>query len=453
MGTRKYSGMQAITLKRGQKMAEQWINVDYLARVEGEGALRIHVSEGAITDVQLNIFEPPRFFEAFLKGRDIQETVDIVARICGICPIAYQITASRALEKSLGITPPPGIPELRRLIYLSEWIESHGLHVYMLHAPDFLGYESAIEMAGVPELRETVERGLRMKKIGNHLMSVIGGREIHPISLCVGGFTRAPHAEELRVILPDLEWGLEAALETVRWANELPYPDFECDYEFVGLSHPDEYAIAEGTVRSSKGLDIPIEEYEKNFIEEHVARSNALHSRRSETNETYLVGPLARMNHNAEQFTPTVKAVMDEIGLELPVKNPFMSLMARSLEIAHAFDEAINLIREYEEPGISRAPLPESLAPGEGAHVTEAPRGLIYHRYKLDDKGLIAFANIVPPTAQNLPRMEEDLWKYATRMLDLPLEEATLKCEQLIRSYDPCISCSTHFLKLEINWS
>ncbi len=434
-------------------MAEQWINVDFLARVEGEGALRIQVSEGEITDVQLNIFEPPRFFEAFLKGRDIQDTVDIVARICGICPIAYQITASRALEKALGITPPPGIPELRRLIYLGEWIESHGLHVYMLHAPDFLGYESAIEMAGVPDLRETVERGLRMKKIGNHLMSVIGGREIHPISLCVGGFTRAPRGEELSAMLPDLEWGLEAALETVRWANGLPYPEFECDYEFVGLSHPDEYGIAEGTVRSSKGMDIPMEKYEENFIEEHVAHSNALHSRRSESNESYLVGPLARMNLNAEQFTPTVKAVMDEIGLELPVKNPFMSLIARSLEITHAFDEAIMLIRGYEEPELSRAPLPKSLGSGEGDHVTEAPRGLIYHRYKLDDQGLIAFAKIVPPTSQNLPRMEEDLWKYAPGMLDLPLEEATLKCEQLIRSYDPCISCSTHFLNLEIDRS
>ncbi len=432
-------------------MTEQWINVDYLARVEGEGALRIQVSEGEITDVQLNIFEPPRFFEAFLQGRGIQETVDIVARICGICPIAYQMTASRALEKALGITPPPGIPELRRLIYLGEWIESHGLHVYMLHAPDFLGYESAIEMAGVPDLRGDVERGLRMKKIGNRLMSVIGGREIHPISLCVGGFTRAPRAEDLRAMLPDLEWGLEAALETVRWANELPYPDFECDYEFVALSNPDEYAIAEGTVRSSKGLNIPIEEYEKNFIEEHVAHSNALHSRRTGSNESYLVGPLARMNLNAEQFTPTVKAVMDEIGLELPVKNPFMSLMARSLEITHAFDEAIQIIKTYEEPKTSRTALPDPPTPGEGAHVTEAPRGLIFHRYKLDDQGLIAFAKIVPPTSQNLPRIEEDLWRYAPGMLDLPLEEATLKCEQLIRSYDPCISCSTHFLKLEID--
>lgn len=434
-------------------MAEQWINVDYLARVEGEGALRIQVSEGEITDVQLNIFEPPRFFEAFLKGRDIQETVDIVARICGICPIAYQTTAARALEKALGIKPPPGIHELRRLIYLGEWIESHGLHVYMLHAPDYLGYESAIEMAGVPDLRAVVERGLRMKKIGNQLMTIIGGREIHPISFCVGGFTRAPRADELHTMLPDLEWGLEAAIETVHWAKELPYPDFECDYEFVALSHPDEYAIAEGTVRSSLGMDIPMEMYEENFIEEHVAHSNALHSRRSGSNESYLVGPLARMNLNAEQFTPTVKALMNEIGLELPVKNPFMSLMARSFEIAHAFDEAIKLIQGYEEPELSRAPLPKSLGSGEGAHVTEAPRGLIYHRYKLDDEGLIAFAKIVPPTAQNLPRMEDDLWKYAPRMLDLPLEEATLKCEQLIRSYDPCISCSTHFLKLEIDRS
>jgi coenzyme F420-reducing hydrogenase alpha subunit len=354
------------------------------------------------------------------------------------------------LEKALGVTPPPGVHQLRRLIYYGEWIESHALHVYLLHAPDFLGYESAIEMAAVPELRPIVERGLNMKKIGNKLMGLIGGRQIHPISLCVGGFTRAPRSSQLQALVPDLEWGLEAAVETVRWAATLDYPNFERDYEFVSLSHPDEYPLSEGRVRSSKKLDIPVEEYEQYFTEEHVAHSNALHSRRSDTGSSYMVGPLARMNLNFERFSPMVRSLANEIGLSLPVKNPFVSLIARCLEITQAFEESIQLIRNYEEPRPSRGATPEKSAAGEGAHITEAPRGLIYHRYQVDDKGLIAFVKIVPPTSQNLRRIEDDLWQYVPGVISLPLEDATLKCEQLVRSYDPCISCATHFLKLTI---
>jgi sulfhydrogenase subunit alpha len=431
-------------------MAEKRINVDYLARVEGEGALRIKLLNDQVTEVQLNIFEPPRFFEAFLCGRGYEEVVDIVARVCGICPIAYQMTASRALEKALGITAPPGLHELRRLIYYGEWIESHALHVYLLHAPDFLGYESALEMAVEPVLRQAVERGLRLKKIGNQLMTVIGGREIHPVSFCVGGFTRAPRRADLEALLPDLEWGLEAALETLRWAATLDYPDFSQEYDFVSLSHPGEYAISEGSIRSSRGLDIPMEEYERYFSEEQVAHSNALHSRSEGQGKSYLVGPLARLNLNFDRLTPRTKEAAAEIGLSLPLYNPFMSLIARCLEMIHAFDDSIRLIRNYQPPRPSRAALPQKLAAAEGAHVTEAPRGLIYHRYRIDDNGLITFAKIVPPTAQNLPRMEEDLWQYAPAVIGLPLAEATLKCEQLVRSYDPCISCATHFLKLTI---
>jgi sulfhydrogenase subunit alpha len=431
-------------------MSEKRINVDYLARVEGEGALRVKLFNDEVTDVQLNIYEPPRFFEAFLRGRSYQEVIDIVARICGICPIAYQMTAARALEKAFAMLPPPGVHELRRLIYYGEWIESHALHVYLLHAPDFLGYESALSMAAVPALRPVVERGLRMKKIGNQMMTVIGGREIHPVSICAGGFTRAPRRTELEALLPDLEWGLEAAVATVRWAASLDYPDFSAHYDFVSLSHPEEYAISEGTVRSSRGLNIPIEAYELHFNEEHVAHSNALHSRYIETGGTYLVGPLARLNLNFDQLLPEVQALAREIGVTLPLRNPFMSLIARCLEMVQAFADSIRLIRNYEPARPSRAPLPQQFTISEGAHVTEAPRGLIYHRYELDDNGRVTFAKIVPPTAQNLPRIEEDLWQYVPTVISLPLEEATLKCEKLVRSYDPCISCATHFLKMTV---
>ncbi len=431
-------------------MAERRINVDYLARVEGEGALRVKIKDDRVTDVQLNIFEPPRFFEAFLRGRNPQETVDIVARICGICPVAYQMSAAHALEKALGVTPPPGVRALRRLLYCGEYIESHVLHIFMLHAPDFIGHESAISMAGDPALRPLVEQALRMKKIGNHLVTVIGGREIHPISACVGGFYRAPRRSELTALVPDLEWALERAVEAVRWAATLDYPDFTADYEFVSLSHPDEYPYNEGRVVSSRGLDIPIEEYERHFLEEHVEHSNALHSRREGSKTSYMVGPLARVNLNFDRLSPRAQAAAGDIALTLPVRNPFMSLLARGLELVHAYEEALQLIASYVEPVPSRSPIPTPPQAGEGAHATEAPRGLLFHRYAVDAQGLIAAARIVPPTSQNLKRMEDDLWQYVPGVLGLPIEEATLRCEQLVRSYDPCISCATHFLKLDL---
>jgi sulfhydrogenase subunit alpha len=434
-------------------MAERRINVDYLARVEGEGALRVKLVGDEVADVQLNIFEPPRFFEAFLRGRGLQETIDIVARICGICPVAYQMSAVHALEKALAVAPPEGVRPLRRLLYLGEWIESHALHVYMLHGPDFLGYDSAISMAAEPALRPIVERGLRMKKIGNHLMTIIGGREIHPVSACVGGFYRAPRRVDLDALQPDLEWGLRAAVETTRWAAELHYPAFEPDYEFVSLSHPHEYPLNEGRIISSKGLDIAFEEYEQHFVEQHVAHSNALHSVRADSGHSYLVGPLARVNLNFDRLSPTARRVAGDLGLAPPLRNPFMSLVARCLELVHAFEESLAIIGAYAEPRPARTQLPATLGAGYGAHATEAPRGMLYHRYNLDERGDIAAARLVPPTSQNLKQMEVDLAAYLPGVLDRPLDKATLAAEQLVRSYDPCISCATHFLKLEVERS
>ncbi len=423
------------------------IKVDYMARVEGEGALDIVVDNGEITHLQLRIFEPPRFFEAFLQGRGFQEAPDITARICGICPVAYQMSAVHAMEKILDLTPSPEIRALRRLFYCAEWIESHALHVYLLHAPDFLGYESAIAMAAEPELRPAVERGLRMKKIGNELLALIGGREVHPISACVGGFYRAPDQRDLLAFKDDLKWGLQAAQETVAWTASLSFPDFAPDYEFVALSHPDEYPMNEGRVISSKGVDIPMEAFEEHFVEEHVAHSNALHAHRVEGG-SYQVGPLARLNLNLDKLSPLAQEALSKTNLPFPNNNPFVSIVARSVELVHAFEEALQIIETYEQPHPSR--LPAVPRAGEGCHITEAPRGMLYHRYRIDEAGLIEEAQIIPPTSQNLKRIEDDLWAFVPDVLDLPEEEATWRCEQLVRNYDPCISCATHFLKLNI---
>ncbi len=421
------------------------IEVPALARVEGEGALRIRLEDGHVVEVELNIYEPPRFFEGFLRGRSLHEVPDITARICGICPVAYQMSSARALERALGIAVSPQVRALRDLMYCGEWIESHALHVYMLQGPDLFHVDSALDLA--QQAPEVVQRGLRMKKIGNALLQVIGGRSVHPVSVCVGGFHRWPDPETLRALLPDLRWGLDAARETVRWVASLDFPQMEVDYEFVALHHPEEYAILEGEVLSSRHGAISEEDFETHYLESQVPHSNALHSHTA-AGEPYLVGPLARLNLNFEQLGPEAQAIAREVGLRLPLRNPYLSMLARAIEMVEAYARAIRLVEAYQPRGASHVEV--CFREGSGAAATEAPRGLLYHRYRVDARGLVQEARIVPPTAQNQARIEADLMALAPQVIHMPREVATLECEHLIRAYDPCISCATHFLTLEI---
>ncbi len=426
-------------------MKDKVIKVDYLARVEGEGALYVKIKNGYVVDVKLKIFEPPRFFEAFLRGRSFMEVPDITARICGICPVAYQMSSIHAIEYILGVKINSSIRELRRLIYCGEWIESHALHVFMLHAPDFLGYEDVIQMA--KDYPEIVQKALRLKKIGNEIVRVVGGREVHPVNVRVGGFYKAPKKSELRKLEDDLKWALDFSIEATKWISKLEFPDFEQDYEFVALRHENEYPFNEGRIVSNKGVNIAVHEYDNYFIEEHVPHSNALHSKVLERG-AYFVGPLARFNLNFDKLSQTAKEVAFEIDFKPICKNPFKSIIARMIETVYACDEALRIINEYVEP--DKPYIDFEVKPGIGYGCTEAPRGILYHRYKIDEKGTVLDAKIVPPTSQNLKMMESDLWKFVTTNLSLPDDELTWKCEQAIRNYDPCISCATHFLKLYI---
>jgi len=426
-------------------MTGRTIRVETLARVEGEAALYIKMAGDRVADVKLKIYEPPRFFEAFLRGRHYSEAPDITARICGICPIAYQMSAIHAIERALGIRIDPATRLLRRLFYCGEWIESHTLHVYMLHAPDFLGFPDVIAMAGAH--RGVVEKALRLKKIGNRIVTLLGGREIHPVSAAVGGFYKTPTKRQLRELVADLEWALQASLETVQWTAGLDFPSFEQDYEFVALRHPDEYPFNEGRLVSNRGLDIDVAAYEDHFAEHHVKHSNALHSV-IEDRGSYLVGPLARFNLNFDKLPSVAQDAALQVKLKPPVKNPFRSIMVRAVELVFACAEALRVIEEYEPPAAPRVEAPQRA--GTGQAITEAPRGILYHRYALDDQGLIVTAKIVPPTSQNQKRIEDDLRDYAARLVAWPQDEATWKCEQAIRNYDPCISCATHFLRLDV---
>lgn len=427
-------------------MKNRTIKVDALARVEGEGGLHIRIQGDTVAEVKLLIFEPPRFFEAFLRGRQFSEAPDITSRICGICPVAYQMSAVHAMENALGVKVTGPLRDLRRLLYCGEWIESHVLHVFMLHAPDFLGYQDAIQMAR--DHPDMVKMGLKLKKIGNEVVTLLGGREIHPINVRVGGFYRLPTRQELQPLAEDLKWARDAALKTVRWVAALPMPEFEQDYEFVSLRQAGEYPFNEGRLVSNKGLDIAVQDYDAHFAEEHVAHSNALQSRLIGRGP-YFAGPLARYRLNFDQLSPLAQEAAQEAGLSRECRNPFQSIIVRAVETVYAVDEALRIIEAFERP--EQPAIKIEPRAGEGCAATEAPRGLLYHRYRLDDSGAILEAKIVPPTSQNLKVIEQDLSHFVEQRLDLPDEQLTWQCEQLVRNYDPCISCATHFLKIRID--
>ncbi|HEU5367835.1 MAG TPA: Ni/Fe hydrogenase subunit alpha, partial [Ktedonobacterales bacterium] len=370
---------------------------------------------------------------------------DITARICGICPVAYQMSAVYAVEDAFGVKIDPQIRALRRLLYCGEWIESHTLHVFMLHAPDFLGYTDVVQMA--QDHPEVVKRALELKKIGNAVITLLGGRAIHPVNVRVGGFYRVPSKQELAPLAERLKWAREAALETVRWTAGLSFPDFEQDYEFVALRHPAEYPFNEGRLVSNKGLNIPVRDYDDTFVEEHVPYTNALHSRLKERG-AYFLGPMARYSLNFDRLSPLARDAARAAGLEAVCRNPFQSIIVRAVEILYACDEALRIIDGYEMPDQPAAEIQPRAATGYAC--TEAPRGTLYHRYRLDEAGLILDAKIVPPTSQNQKTIEEDLRQLVSRDNRLPEDQLTWRCEQTIRNYDPCISCATHFLKLHI---
>jgi sulfhydrogenase subunit alpha len=420
------------------------VRVPALSRVEGEGGLEIVVADGHVTGARLDIYEPPRFFEALLRGRGYTEPPDITARICGICPIAYQMSSCQAIEDACGATPTREIRALRRLIYCGEWIESHALHIYLLHAPDFLGYESGIHLAR--DHPDIVSRGLRIKKAGNRLMEVVGGRSVHPVNVKIGGFYRAPGTGDLKELIPALTQARDDAADTVAWVAGFDFPDFHRDYEFVALRNPDQYPITEGRIASTKGLDITPAEYDEHFKEFQVKHSTALHSVLD--GRTYLTGPLARYSLNYDRLPADVKRAAKDAGLGETETNPFRSIIVRAVELLFACDEALRLIGAYRPPD----PPAVDVAPAEavGFGCTEAPRGLLYHRYALTKDGTITDAKIVPPTSQNQRAIENDLKDFAAPRLALARDRLTRECEQAVRNHDPCISCAAHFLDLRL---
>lgn len=428
---------------KGRRTRKIDIHVPVLARVEGEGALHLRIRGGVIEEVALRIFEPPRLFEKLLEGRSYEEVPDMVARICGICPVAYQITAVNALESLFGVDPGPWVHAMRRVLYCGEWIQSHCLHIHLLAAPDYYGYESAIAMA--KDHPEIVRRGFKLQALGNELMRLLGARSVHPVGVKVGGFHRAPGPEEVGAVLAKLRAGLADSEALVRWASSIPVPDDSQALVFVAMRDAEVYAIHRGGITAADGLTIDAGEYERHFTERQVAHSTALYS--DYRGGPYLVGPLARLNLNRDQLPAAVQQLLEDTGITWPSSNMFNSVVARAIEVHYAISEAARLLGNYSLPG-APATLIEPRA-GVAYGCSEAPRGLLWHRYRVDEEGLIVDARIVPPTSQNQGRIEEDLRLSLQRFgLDHNDDELRLHCEKVIRNYDPCISCATHFLDL-----
>lgn len=419
------------------------IQVSTLSRVEGEGALELDIQDDRIQKLLLRIYEPPRFFEKFLEQRSYDEIPDIVARICGICPVAYQMSALHAVEQIFGVGMSPWVREMRRLFYCGEWLQSHSLHIYFLALPDFLGFQSAIEMAKL--YPDEVNRGMRLQKLGNEIIKFLGGRSVHPVGACVGGFSTAPSLDQAKTLLAECQARLPDMLESIHFLKQLHLPkQFDQDITCVSLRHPTEYPLNEGRLVSNRGLDIPIEAFDQHFSEMQVPYSTALHC--ALEGKTYLTGPLSRLNLNHDVLPEAVLQLIDEIGLRLPTYNMFDSLFARAIEMYFAIYEAIRILSAYETPSIVRPDVVPVRA-GVGFGCTEAPRGFCWHRYELDEKGMVTSARIVPPTSQNQGRIEEDL-RFSLERFGLNHSDDDLRrfAETLIRNYDPCISCSVHFL-------
>ena len=422
------------------------VDIAGLTRVEGEGSLRLRVRDGIVEEAHLEIFEAPRYFERLVVGRTPDEVIDIVARICGICPVAYQMTAVHAFERGLGIPIDPQVRALRRLLYCGEWIESHALHVYLLHLPDFLGYPSALDLA--QHHRATVESGLTLKKAGNRIVELLGGRAIHPVSVRVGGFSRMFRRAEIAALQKPLAEALEIALQTVDLVAALEPPDFQRDARLVALRHPAEYPMNEGRIVSTDGLDIAATSWPSEFHESQVSWSHALQSHDG-VGRPYLLGPASRITLAGDLLHPIAARALARTGLAVEIRtNPYRSIVARAIELVEATAEALDIVEAFQPA--DRAATAWRPGPCSAAWATEAPRGLIFHAYELDERGLVAHAQIVPPTSQNQAGIEADLAAFAPRILDLPRDVAVHRVEQLIRSYDPCISCATHFLQLSI---
>jgi len=431
------------------------VNVEYLTRVEGHGNIVVNVKNGQLEQCRLDIVEAPRFFEGMLRGRSIFEAQHITSRICGICACGHSLASIQAAEDALGFTPSEQTVLLRKLLLHMENLDSHILHIYLLVAPDLLGVKSFVPL--ISSHNKVVRRALRMKKTCNDVCDILVGRHVHPISCIVGGFTKLPQEKDLDSMLSMLEGMLPDMDATVELISTLTFPQFERDTEYVALvNSTDEYPFLEGDVGSTDGLKLNKKEYRKLTNEFVVPHSSAKHTKASR--QSYMVGALARLNLNYNKLLPKAKKLADQLKMKPKVTNPFLNTAAQLIECVHCLEDAITIVKHFKNKGVRQEEAivvgvnENNVIPvkaGNGVGAVEVPRGILFHNYEIDDKGKIINANCIIPTGQNLNNIEHDMRKLVPEVLNKKDEEITLLMEMLVRAYDPCISCSAHFLDVQ----
>ncbi len=425
------------------------IEVPYVTRVEGHGTIEIDLKAGKLLTSHLAVVEPPRYFEAMVRGFPWYDIAPITSRICGICSVGHQLTSLKATEKALGIEVSPQTVLLRKLLVYGATMQSHVLHIFFLAAPDLLGVPSVVPLAASHP--DVVKMALRMKKLSNDICDRLGGRTIHPNRLVPGGFTRLPTNADITWIREKLTEQMvpdaKASLELLK-SLAPGVPDFHRETEYIGLASDDEYAFYDGAIASTDTGRLPLDQYlgvTNEFVVPHSTAKHCRHARSS-----YAVGALARFNNNHRHLRPLARAAAEQLGLVPPVTNPFLNTAAQLVETFHVVEESLELLARLEKTGIrDEAPAaPGSLREGRGIEATEVPRGILFHDYTYDNRGLVAKANCIIPTTQNTQCIDDDMEALVPWMLDrgMSKEQMTLTLEMLVRSYDPCISCSVHFL-------
>jgi len=421
------------------------VHVDHVTRVEGHGNIVVNVKEGKIEECRWEVVEAPRFFEAFVRGRSYLEVAHITSRICGICSVGHTLASLKATEAAMGVQISEQTRLLRRILIQGENMQSHVLHTYFLAAPDFVGAPSVFPL--VKTHPEVVLRALRLKKLANDLCDVFGGRTVHPITPTVNGFTKLPEIKAIKEIRKRLAKAKPDLEATVELFKSFQIPDFKRETEYISLKSKEEYALYDGVIASTDAGTTPVENYRQWTNEYCVPHSTAKYTKN--VRESYMVGALARFNNNYEQLSPGAKKAAAELGLKAPCYNPFMNNIAQLVEVVHAVEESSRLIDELLARGLQEEDRRILIKAGRGVGAVDVPRGILFHDYTYDKNGVCVAANCVIPTNQNHGNIQKDMEAFLPHLLDKPEEEIRLSLEMLVRAYDPCISCSTHLLKVD----
>jgi sulfhydrogenase subunit alpha len=417
------------------------LTVEHVARIEGHGTISVEVEGGVVQDIRMDIVEPARLFEAMVVGRRFDEAPLITSRICGICSPNHATTSIKALEAALDIEVSERTQMLRSLLLYGSYLQNHATHLYLFAAPDYVGQPSVFPLAETHP--DVVKRALHLKKLGNELTTAVGGRPVHPITAVIGGFSAEPNAREIEALAKRLHAAAADAAETAALFSSFTVPDFATEGEMLAMHSGSDYAIYDGDVCAlDGGWCRPAGEYHDFVTETVVSHSNAKHS--TVDGRTFLVGALARVNLSWDQLLPSARVVASKSGLRAVSRNSFLNNLSQAVELVDAAERCALLCESILEDKGSSLPVSFTVRAGSGTAATEAPRGTLYHTLSLDDDGFITGGNVITPTAQNLANLEADMRKFAPTVAHLPEAEFILAIEQLVRAYDPCLSCAVH---------